>query len=86
ADGRGFYVLGGDDGSQLAAAPDAHKGFSRQVLRYDAAGGKWLAAGELTSPRVTAPCVRWGGAWVVPSGETRPGVRSPEVSRFTPDK
>lgn len=86
SDERGFYVLGGDDGSQLAAAPDAHKGFSKQVLRYDAPSGKWLAAGELTDPRVTAPCVRWNGAWVIPSGEVRPGGRSPEVRRFTPNK
>jgi hypothetical protein len=28
------------------------------------------------------PLVRWRGAWVIPGGEMRPGVRSPEVWAF----
>ncbi|HEY1187049.1 MAG TPA: hypothetical protein VGE74_05295 [Gemmata sp.] len=82
ADAAGFYLLGGDDGSQLAAAPTRHTGFSKKVLRFDGKTGAWVEVGELTAPRVTAPCVRWRDAWVVSSGEVRPGVRSPEVWRF----
>ena len=29
--------------------------------------------------RATAPVVEWQGRAVIPNGETRPGVRSPEV-------
>lgn len=86
ADGAGFLVLGGDDGTQVGATPDRHRGFRRDTLRHDPAAGRWVAAGTLPAPRVTVPCVRWGDAWVVPSGEARPGVRSPEVWAFTPAK
>jgi N-acetylneuraminic acid mutarotase len=84
ADGSGFYVLGGDDGSQVGAPPERHRGFGKKVLRFDAKTGKWVEAGELAAARVTTPCVRWDKLWVVPSGEARPGVRSPEVWSRTP--
>jgi N-acetylneuraminic acid mutarotase len=84
ADPSGFFILGGDDGSQTAVAPDRHPGFDRTILRYDVATDRWVNAGELRAARVTTPCVRWNGSWVVPGGEARPGVRSPEVWRFTP--
>ena len=79
ADGAGFLLLGGDDGAQVQTAPDRHPGFPRSILRYDAARDRWTAAGEQPAPRVTVPCVRWADRWVIPSGEKRPGVRSPEV-------
>ncbi|HEX8914540.1 MAG TPA: hypothetical protein VF796_19480, partial [Humisphaera sp.] len=84
ADAAGFYVIGGDDGSQVDAKPDGHRGFARTILRYDMKGDRWTAAGEVPAPRVTAACVQWGDGWVVPSGEERPGVRSPEVWMWTP--
>lgn len=77
----GFFVLGGDDGSQVGVPHDKHRGFSQTVTRFDAKSGEWVGAGELPVARVTVPCVVWGGAWVVPSGEARPGVRSNEVWR-----
>jgi len=83
-DTSGFFILGGDDGSQVAVAPDKHQGFIKEVIRYDAKSKTWVEAGELAAPRVTVPCVRWNTSWVVPSGEVRPGVRSPEVWSFTP--
>lgn len=86
ADAAGFYLLGGDDGTQVGVAPDKHRGFGKTVLRYDTSTDKWVEAGEVAAPRVTVPCVRWGKEWVIPSGEVRPGVRSPEVSAFTPAK
>ncbi|HUR53885.1 MAG TPA: hypothetical protein VMZ71_07125, partial [Gemmataceae bacterium] len=81
SDETGFFVLGGDDGSQVGVGPDKHRGFSRTVVRFDAKTGEWVPAGELAAARVTVPCVVWGMSWVVPSGEVRPGVRSPEVWR-----
>jgi N-acetylneuraminic acid mutarotase len=79
SDGSGFYVLGGDDGTQLTTPPNEHRGFRRDIVRYDARNDRWARAGELPAARVTTPCVNWNGAWVVPGGEDRPGVRSPEV-------
>ena len=78
-DTSGFYVLGGDDGSQVGVAPDRHRGFAKTILRYDAKADKWAPAGEMPAARVTVPCVLWGEVWVVPGGEVRPRVRSPEV-------
>lgn len=85
-DAAGFYLLGGDDGSQLGTLPDAHRGFSRKILQYRAKEANWVSAGEIPAPRVTVPCVGWNSAWIVLSGEMRPGVRSPEVWSFRPGK
>lgn len=79
ADDEGFAILGGDDGEQVGIAPGEHRGFRNEILRYDLATKGWRPAGTLAAPRVTTPCVRWGTSWVVPCGEVRPGVRSPEV-------
>jgi N-acetylneuraminic acid mutarotase len=79
----GILILGGDDGSQVGVTPpEGHKGFARSILRFDVATSTWQQAGEIPAPRVTAPCVRWNDAWVVPSGEALPGVRSPQVWSF----
>lgn len=84
SDPSGFYLLGGDDGSQVGVAPDRHRGFGKSVLRYDPKATKWVEAGEVAAARVTVPCVAWGRSWVIPSGEVRPGVRSPDVTTFLP--
>lgn len=80
----GVYILGGDDGTQVNVAPAQHKGFSRSLLRLDVGTEKWSNVGELPVGHVTAPCVRWGDAWVIVSGEIRPGIRSPEVWSWRP--
>jgi N-acetylneuraminic acid mutarotase len=80
-----WYVLGGDDGTQVGVTPGAHRGFSRGVLRYDARAGRWTEVAEkLSVGQVTAPCVGWEGMWRVVSGEVRPGVRSPAVLSWRP--
>jgi len=86
ADASGFYLLGGDDGANVNTPPERHPGFSKAILRFDAKTGKWTAAGELAAPRVTVPLVVWNNAWTIPSGEVRPGVRSPEVRILPPPK
>ncbi|MGE0537705.1 MAG: hypothetical protein AB7O68_22235 [Pirellulales bacterium] len=83
-DETGFFVLGGDDGSQLEVAPDQHRGFSGQLLRYNARQDTWSEAGQTPAAHVTTPCVEWNERWVVPSGEVRPGIRSPEVWAWSP--
>src|SRR5262249_16004165 len=78
-----ILVLGGDDGTAVnLQSPARHPGFSRTVFSIDTTTGTCTKFGELPAPRVTAPCVRWGDAWVIPTGERQPGIRSPEVWSF----
>jgi N-acetylneuraminate epimerase len=79
-----FYLLGGDDGTQVGVDATKHRGFSKRILRFDLDKGTWHDAGELPSPRVTVTCVIWNERWVIPSGEMRPGIRSPQVWTFEP--
>jgi N-acetylneuraminic acid mutarotase len=79
SDAAGFYVLGGDDGSQVGLPPERHLGFGRTMLRYHVKDDKWVDAGAMPSGPVTTSVVRWNDRWVIPSGEVRPGVRSPDV-------
>jgi N-acetylneuraminic acid mutarotase len=73
-------LLAGDDGSRAGFQPlDKHPGFPKTVLAYDFTRDCWSEVGEVPAPRATLPCVEWRGMFVVPSGEARPGVRSPEV-------
>lgn len=79
-----IYVLGGDDGARVGMDPRTHPGFSKGAIRYDPAADRWLDAGEMPVGSVTAPTVQWRGMWVIPNGERRPGVRSPEVWGVAP--
>ncbi|HOX39173.1 MAG TPA: sodium/solute symporter [Candidatus Brocadiia bacterium] len=57
-----------------------HPGFSRDVLAYHAVTDSWAVLGRMPSDcPVTTCAVVWDGAIVVPTGEIRPGVRSPKV-------
>lgn len=82
-DATGFYIVGGDDGAQVGVMPDRHQGFRKQIERYDVTARTWVQAGETAAARVVTPCVRWGQAWVIPSGEVSPGVRSPQIWSWT---
>jgi N-acetylneuraminic acid mutarotase len=78
--GPEFFVVGGDDGSLAGFQPvEKHPGFPKMILAYDAAKNLWRTNGETPAPRATVPVVRWQDRFVIPSGELRPGVRSPEV-------
>lgn len=83
-DSTGFYILGGDDGSQVNADPQKHRGFSKTVLRYETRSDTWSARGELPLASVTTPCVHWADMWIIPGGEVRPGVRTPRVWKWNP--
>ena len=78
-----LFVIGGDDGTKVDFEPkSAHPGFSREILGYDTVTGTWTGFGELPdgmSSPVTAPVVCWGDRLVIPSGEIRPAVRTPQV-------
>ncbi|RIK87434.1 MAG: sodium:solute symporter [Planctomycetota bacterium] len=75
-----FLILGGDDGANVGfQPPQSHPGFATGVLAYNAVTDVWAGVGRTPAPSVTAPMVRWDDAWVLVSGERRPGVRSPET-------
>lgn len=58
----------------------AHPGFSRDVLAFDVRSETWRLAGRAPAGLpVTTTAVVWGDAIVIPSGEIRPGVRTPGV-------
>lgn len=78
-----ILLIAGDDGSRVGFQPvEKHPGFPPGILVYDIAQNRWSEAGTTPAPRATAPCVEWRGLFVIPSGEVRPGVRSPEVWSF----
>ena len=75
-----LLLVGGDDGSLVNFRPfEKHPGFSKMIYGLDLKTGQWSRAGETPAPRATLTAVHWDGKWVFPSGEVRPGVRSPEV-------
>jgi len=78
-----ILVFGGDDGSrfdQNDALGDSHPGFPRTVWAYHTITDTWTPQGEAPFARVTTTAVDWRGGVVIPSGEDRPGHRSPRVS------
>ncbi len=78
-----LWILGGDDGTQLAVPPEEHKGFPKDILVYDAHADRWSMAGEVPFSLVTTAAVLWDGNLVIPGGEQRPRIRSNEVWRGT---
>jgi N-acetylneuraminate epimerase len=79
-----FLLLGGDDGSRVGFQPlDQHPGFPRTILAYDANAETWRDLGEVPVSRVAVPTAFWHDRFVIPSGEERPGVRSPQVWSLT---
>lgn len=75
-----FLIVGGDDGSLAHFEPRSkHPGFAKRLLSYDTRCDRWDLVGETPVSRTTAPTAAWNGLVVILSGETRPGVRSPEV-------
>jgi SSS family solute:Na+ symporter len=75
-----FLILGGDDGSLVNFTPLAsHPGFSGRVLTYHTITDTWRDSGKMPRAHVTTPLVRWGDSFIMPTGEVRPGVRSPDV-------
>ena len=78
--GHAFLVLGGDDGSKVDFLPkEKHPGFPTDILAFDTVQRKWTDAGTVPASRATVPVVCWEGKFIIPNGEARPGVRSPEV-------
>ncbi|MFN7943785.1 MAG: galactose oxidase [Blastocatellia bacterium] len=77
---RQILIFGGDDGSKAGfQSVKDHPGFSRRVLAWHTDNNQWTEAGDGAAAHVTTTMTAWRGGFVIPSGEIRPGVRSPAV-------
>jgi N-acetylneuraminic acid mutarotase len=77
-----ILVFGGDHGRYAGRnleLMDRHPGFSTDILAYHTVTDTWTKIGTLPAGHVTTAAVKWGDRIVVPSGEIRPGTRSPRV-------
>jgi len=80
-----IIVLGADDGSNVGFQPiQAHPGFPKNIFTHPTHTDRWHQTNSAPMARAMTPLVEWGGRFIVPSGEMRPGVRSPEVWGFAP--
>jgi N-acetylneuraminate epimerase len=78
-----LLLIGGDDGSLVDFQPlDQHPGFPRTIQAFSLTSGQWVCMDVLPAARAVLPVVEWKGLFVLPSGEVRPGARSPEVWAF----
>lgn len=61
-----------------------HEGFSKDVLLYNTVTDTWTRIGEIPfATPVTTTAVKWGDDIIIPSGEIKPGVRTPQILRGT---
>jgi SSS family transporter len=77
-----ILVFGGDHGRHAKRnleLMDRHPGFSTDILAYHTITDTWAKVGTIPAGHVTTTVVMWDGRIVVPSGEIRPGTRSPKV-------
>jgi len=74
-----LLVISGDDGSRGHLIGPHHPGFLQEVLAYDPVRNLWRKLPDGPLSRATAPTAWWSGAWIVASGERKPGYRSPEI-------
>jgi N-acetylneuraminate epimerase len=57
-----------------------HPGFNKTVLAYDFTSDSWLELNSIPHDvAVTTTAVKWGDDVIIPSGEIRAGVRTPQV-------
>lgn len=64
----------------LTFLADHHFGFNTEILAYDTKDRKWEQVGSFpgAAPVTTQP-VNWKGKLILPSGEIRPGIRTPKI-------
>lgn len=86
--GHSLFIVSGDDGPQPGlVSPADHKGFPKEILRYDTATDAWTKDGELEVPApVTLAVAPWQDGTIFFNGEVRPGVRTTRVFLFHPSR
>lgn len=85
-----LLFIGGDDGTLAGFQPRSkHPGFTREILSFNTTTESWSASTPLDShllSAVTTTVVEWAGGLVIPTGEVRPAVRSPQVLLAQPQQ
>ena len=62
----------------------SHPGFSKEVLLYNTLKNKWTAVGCIPYPvPATTTAVLWDGYIIIPSGEIKAGIRTPQLLSAT---
>lgn len=57
-----------------------HPGFSRDVLIYNTVTGQWSGIGSIPyDVPATTTAIKWGNQVLIPTGEIRAGVRTPNI-------
>ncbi|MBM4095645.1 MAG: hypothetical protein FJ261_02600 [Planctomycetes bacterium] len=74
-----IWIISGDDGTLAGTKPSDHPGFPAHSLAFDSVKNMWRTGPRVPAPRVTLPTVLAKKRWWFISGESRPGIRSPEV-------
>ena len=77
-----LFFVGGDDGTQYGHPHETHTGLARRILVMDLETLEVTDLGEWPHPVAVAPLLRLGDDLVTVSGEVRPGVRTPKLTRW----
>ena len=79
-DGHKIVMLGGNDGSIGNILPiEARPDFPATPYIYDVNHDTWTPGEDLPFGQKVTPTTLWQGMLIIPSGELRPGVRTPNV-------
>jgi SSS family transporter len=79
-----IIVFGGDDGSLSGQTlKEQHPGFSKDILTYNTITNVWFKTGTLPVSQVTTSAVMFDGGMVIPTGEIKPGTRTPQTNSCT---
>lgn len=81
-----LLVISGDDGLRAHLTGPDHPGFPTTVLVYDTKRDAWRCTAQVPVSRATAPTAEWLGSAIIVSGESKPGCRSNEIWRISPDQ
>ncbi|MEZ4968221.1 MAG: sodium/solute symporter [Flavobacteriaceae bacterium] len=72
---------------ELIAHLNNHPGFGNEIYGFNTISKEFYRVGEIPgNGQVTTTAVRWGENIVVPTGEIRPGVRTPGVMKIKVNK
>lgn len=57
-----------------------HPGFSREILQYNTASNEWIRTDSIPfNAPVTTTALKWNDEIIIPSGEIKAGIRSPNI-------
>lgn len=77
-----LFFVGGDDGTQYGHPYETHTGLARRIFAIELESLEVTDLGEWPHPVAVTPLLRLGDDLVTVSGEVRPGVRTPKLTRW----